>query len=1388
MQQNSNNNNDVEMSDQNANQIVNNNSEQLRPQNTNPNTTVALSQLPIKQQKITRRLMIHKVVLENFKSYYGRKEIGPLHKCFTAVVGPNGSGKSNLIESLLFVFGKRAKRMRLNKLSELIHNSAQHKDVTHATVRVYFQDILDDEDEPDAYDVVPGSEFEVSRSVNRQSQSKYMINQQESSFKEVCELLSKNGIDLDHNRFLILQGEVEQISLMKAKAQNENETGLLEYLEDIIGSNKYVQRIAELEKEVEQRDDERREKLTRVNACQLELQALEQDKNNAIDYLKKERNLMLLKNMQQFVELGEGVAQLNEKLQNIVQYKQQARDVRDQKKKMMEENQGLVQEIQILMANEDRAQQRQDQLTNDFRGLERADILIRNEMKHNLQKINRAKESIDEIEKKKQKLIQENAHNEKILPEKEEELKELVERKIEMEQDFEKMEEKVREMTEKLRKEKDSLESELNPMINQFNSIKNRIEIKKQERAAIEGKSQKVRLEIENTKNLINLNQNKINFTLEEIEKTGKQIEDTSNEQKELENRLQQNVSELQLHEKELQKQKDSLITMRSAQQESKNKNRILKELMEAQQRGVLTGIFGRLGDLGTIDQQYDCAVTTACGFLDNIVVETVGDGEKCIKFLRDNHIGQGKFILLDKIKAQFDQMKDRSFESPQGSNRIFDLIKIPDDKFRVAFYFALRDTLVCDSIDLATRIAYGQQRFRVVTLKGELIEMSGTMSGGGKPKTGGMSSVQIQEYSEDQIKEVEQRVEKLTSQIMKLKEERPNIETIKTQNVKKMQMLSMTLNKLKIELNSQKESQSSLENKLNSLKKDLIKADEDEIRVENIQKEISEDSQVLSDINPLIEECKMKIKQVEAMIIESGGVDYKKKKDDVERMYTKVHDVEKQITRMKTTLANTETNLLKFDKEIEKEKQEIQKLENIIAEHNRDIDKNTKMGEQILAELGALDEEKKQNKEKLDSRRTNFTNLKKELQRMEEAENQAKQTVENAIKARNQLDEHCKKIKAKIRENRDKFKGQEQEFSYIFSDGLSLVSTQTVVPVVQQQQLALPDRRQSTMNQSRESSHVEASRLEDSQVIEQSNIKRQKTEAQSFEHHLANTPITYNFNEEEIHVLTNQKNEIKQRIEFLEGEIQSQNPNINIIQQYRVRFQDYQEKQSRLKEVEDALGKMKEEHNHLKRKRHDDFMSGFQVISTKLKEMYRLITNGGDAELEALDALDPFSEGIQFHVRPLKKSWKQMSKLSGGEKTISSLSLIFALHHYKPSPLYCMDEIDAALDYKNVAIVGDYIKKRARNSQFLIISLRNNMFELAEKLVGIYKTFDITKTVTINPNQLKQQIVKYQQSHQIRESSKQENDGKRQSSEEQRRHQSNNLIQSANPSASQVR
>lgn len=69
------------------------------------------------------------------------------------------------------------------------------------------------------------------------------------------------------------------------------------------------------------------------------------------------------------------------------------------------------------------------------------------------------------------------------------------------------------------------------------------------------------------------------------------------------------------------------------------------------------------------------------------------------------------------------------------------------------------------------------------------------------------------------------------------------------------------------------------------------------------------------------------------------------------------------------------------------------------------------------------------------------------------------------------------------------------------------------------------------------------------------------------------------------------------------------------------------------------------------------------------------------------------------------------------------------------------MDEIDAALDFKNVSIVGNYLKERTKNAQFIVISLRNNMFELSDRLVGIYKTYNITKTITLDPSPLMEHL-----------------------------------------------
>jgi len=209
---------------------------------------------------------------------------------------------------------------------------------------------------------------------------------------------------------------------------------------------------------------------------------------------------------------------------------------------------------------------------------------------------------------------------------------------------------------------------------------------------------------------------------------------------------------------------------------------------------------------------------------------------------------------------------------------------------------------------------------------------------------------------------------------------------------------------------------------------------------------------------------------------------------------------------------------------------------------------------------------------------------------------------------------------------------------------------------------------------------------------------------------------------------------EVKYTLTVLEEEMGRMKPDLAALAEYRKKEEIYLSRVAELDAITGQRDTQRKYYDDLRKQRLNEFMAGFAIITSKLKEMYQMITLGGDAELELVDSLDPFSEGIVFSVRPPKKSWKKITNLSGGEKTLSSLALVFALHYYKPTPLYVMDEIDAALDYKNVSIVGNYIKERTKNAQFIIISLRSQMFELADRLVGIYKTDNATKSVTINP------------------------------------------------------
>lgn len=123
------------------------------------------------------------------------------------------------------------------------------------------------------------------------------------------------------------------------------------------------------------------------------------------------------------------------------------------------------------------------------------------------------------------------------------------------------------------------------------------------------------------------------------------------------------------------------------------------------------------------------------------MIVDTVEQGQACIDYLRKQSLGRASFTVLEKTPAT---SKMDKIQTPENVDRLFDLIHKKDKKFAAAFYKATGDTVVAQSMEQASRIAYGSsgRKWRVVTLAGELIDASGTMSGGGTTVSrGGMGS-----------------------------------------------------------------------------------------------------------------------------------------------------------------------------------------------------------------------------------------------------------------------------------------------------------------------------------------------------------------------------------------------------------------------------------------------------------------------------------------------------------------------------------------------------------------------------------------------------------------------------------------------------------------------
>lgn len=394
------------------------------------------------------------------------KEIGPFHKCFSSVVGPNGSGKSNVIDAMLFVFGKRAKKLRLNKVSELIHSSDTFKDkpLTYARVSVHFNDIIDTGDGDDDYEVVPNSEIVVSRIALRNNSSTYKLNGKNCAFKDVATYLNSKGVNLDNNRFLILQGEVEMISMMPPKGKTENDEGLLEYLEDIIGSNQFVNETNEAAEKVDALTEQRQERLNRVKAIEAEKENLVGAKLEAEALLAKEREIRKKKNIlcqiygrEADAEVEKGVSMRNEFVQQLDEEKLKLSEINEQVAAFEKSIEQDMKEYEKLHKELVKAKE-------EFSAHERSHINLSEDIKHGKESIKKINSKIESEDKKIVDLNEKIDNAEESIPVLEEEIEDYTQNKADEEAKLEKIYEEIKQTTDSIRPELEAKKRNLAPI------------------------------------------------------------------------------------------------------------------------------------------------------------------------------------------------------------------------------------------------------------------------------------------------------------------------------------------------------------------------------------------------------------------------------------------------------------------------------------------------------------------------------------------------------------------------------------------------------------------------------------------------------------------------------------------------------------------------------------------------------------------------------------------------------------------------------------------------------------------------------------------------------------------------------------------------------------
>ncbi|KAG6584759.1 putative structural maintenance of chromosomes protein [Phytophthora cinnamomi] len=1256
---------------------------------------------------------IARLELENFKSYGGAHVVGPFAR-FTAVVGPNGSGKSNLMDAISFVLGVPSRHLRSTALKDLVHRAPSdgngNGDTTNARAAVVtlVYELADGEAAPSASAAAQQQqqqqqqaparrEVRFTRLISHRGVGSYRVDARDVSADAYQAQLKQIGVLVKARNFLVFQGDVESVA-SKSPAE------LTRLFEQVSASD----------------------------ALRAEYERLLEEKNtaeeNTIFAYKRRKGLVAEKRMVR--EQKEEAEQFRQKLQEanelrVEHYLWQLFQVQDDIKQR-EETVRQYQEAGATCATKEDAvakvyQDKKKELSASLR-----------EVKANRERIQDFQNEMEDIQPQVIQLREQTRYSQKKIVEAETTEKTMKGRLEGKSTEVDALKSDLQEL-ERAKAELDANQSRHasqgggaaalvleGTRLEEYHRIKEDVQVK----------TNLLRNELESILRQQKADQNKVQTLTQDRQENLKMVEMLTEDLKQADERIvsmQHVISQTEQDIAEAEKNIQNADAENRGQAQKKEKlsqqldrvNNKLRDLKDDKRQSqaearraetldtlkrLYPGVRGRLVDLcKPIQRKYNMAVTVATGkHMDAIVVTDYRTGQDCIQYLRDSRAGSAQFIPLDKIRVK--PINERFRGLGNNIKMVVDVIEC-DAEIEPALHYAVGDTVVCDSIDIARDLCFRQnEKVKAVTLDGMVVSKNGSM-------TGGRTQNDVRRagrWDEKEVEALQQQKDGLIDTIRAM--ERHGASYAKMQSLRtQVEGLKSRLSHAKADLVITETKKPKIQARIDEAKKRMFKSTEPELH--KFEAAASSRKGTIAALQEQIHgvEDEMFADFSEAVGVESIRV-YEEK---VLKRHQKAIEMRRKITEHEAKLRaqieylqsqDFNQPMLDAKERASREAEHLKKLteeEAGLMKRVAVLQKERKEQEQLRKNLSAKVEELEKELREIGSKKSKYEERKGKIQRR--------------IASEEAVLERLKDHKTEIFKRASLDQVTLPTIPHQSSNGTDDVEMEDV------SEASIPSNASSSNGQDN---------LGGSNLLVGDDAANQEVDFSSLP---------------DAHVVVDDKefDEINAKYEKQIGalltELEHMRPNMRALDKFDVI-------QSRIGKEEEELDRIKHKSfetatkfEEVKQARFDRFMEAFNHISGVIDSTYKQLTKsskhplGGTAYLNLENSEEPYLGGMKYSAMPPMKRFREMEQLSGGEKTVAALALLFAIHNYRPSPFFVLDEVDAALDNVNVNKVSTYIANC--DFQCVVISLKDSFYEKADALVGICKdiTLQQSKSMTLD-------------------------------------------------------